>query len=661
MLLDPTDHQLHPKLQKLLVNVPRIAGLIILIIGMAVLGGWMVNILLIQLIDKDLIPMAPATAIGFVLTGTIIILKRLHSSHKFLKISISVIAIFQLLVLTHVLSRYILKEFLQLEMEDWESLLVIARISAQGFIVGRMSPLTALIFFILIGGFLLSFSSKSFIFKISQIIYLIIFTISLMLIVGYLYGSPLLYGSSIVPVALSTSIAFLIASTGLLFDGPGSLFYRVSVGQSLYYRLIRHIIPFTITIIILSGMVQVRGYEVIGHKYMVLASALIAIFTATVLPLIIAVIARRVDRIEKVTRMRLESNEQKYRRLVELSPDGIAIHQDGKIVFANPAAFSLMGYQKKEEVIGKNAIVFVHPDYQEMALNRIKKALSGGGKQEFINEKFIRKDGSILDVEVAAIPIDYEGKPAMQVIFRDISMLKKEQEDLRELNATKDRFISILAHDLRNPFHGILGLSEVLTTEYDTLSDDERIKIIAKIRNSLLTNYKLINNLMEWAQINAGHVPITPSSHDLSELTEEALSMFVANAEQKEITIINNVNEGCKVYADRESILIILRNLISNAIKFTLRGGEILIESLASKDYVTVCVSDNGIGMDKSIRDKLFRIDHNVTRPGTFQEKGTGLGLILTRELVVKNKGNIWVESETDQGAKFCFTLPVKG
>jgi len=114
MLLDPTDHQLHPKLQKLLVNVPRIAGLIILIIGMAVLGGWMVNILLIQLIDKDLIPMAPATAIGFVLTGTIIILKRLHSSHKFLKISISVIAIFQLLVLTHVLSRYILKEFLQL-------------------------------------------------------------------------------------------------------------------------------------------------------------------------------------------------------------------------------------------------------------------------------------------------------------------------------------------------------------------------------------------------------------------------------------------------------------------------------------------------------------------------------------------------------------------
>lgn len=236
--------------------------------------------------------------------------------------------------------------------------------------------------------------------------------------------------------------------------------------------------------------------------------------------------------------------------------------------------------------------------------------------------------------------------------------LRKSEKELLTINATKDKFFSIIAHDLKNPFNALLSFSEMLHKNLKIFKKDEikaYVEIIHKATNNL---FRLLENLLQWSSTQTGEIEYRPEQFDLNSLTMNIIQIMGIHAEKKGISIINSLPENASVYGDKNLISTVIRNLISNAVKFTRENGQIRIEGIVKKDEIEVAVIDNGIGINKLDIDKLFRLDCNVTTIGTSEERGSGLGLILCKEFVEKNGGRIWVESEIDIGSSFKFTIP---
>ncbi len=237
--------------------------------------------------------------------------------------------------------------------------------------------------------------------------------------------------------------------------------------------------------------------------------------------------------------------------------------------------------------------------------------------------------------------------------------ISKQNKALVESNAEKDKFFSIIAHDLTNPFNTILGFSDLLIDrvkekDYDNI--DEYAKIINQSSNSAMD---LLRNLMDWSRAHTGRMEFKPGDIDLNELIRESESLFAGALLQKKIYLTLKLPEDTVVYADKNMIRTILRNLISNAIKFTHTNGRIVISVIKNKQEYLISVSDNGVGIPKKSLDNLFSIDQNKSTRGTQDESGTGLGLILCKELIKKHNGRIWVESEPGRGSIFYFSLPI--
>ncbi len=237
--------------------------------------------------------------------------------------------------------------------------------------------------------------------------------------------------------------------------------------------------------------------------------------------------------------------------------------------------------------------------------------------------------------------------------------LKQQAGELKDLNRNKDRFFSIIAHDLRSPFTALLGLSQMLAGSIDEFEKDEIAEIASSLNNSATNIYKLIENLLNWARIQLGSFSVVPRRFELFPPVSNTLDVLNEPAKQKNIKLINRIKKNVFVYADENSVQMIVRNLTNNAIKFTPENGEIRVSGAKHGDFYRITVSDNGIGMPKSILDNLFDIGKKVSRSGTNNEPGTGLGLILVKELVEKNGGTIKVKSEEGKGSKFIFTLPL--
>jgi ligand-binding sensor domain-containing protein/signal transduction histidine kinase len=239
---------------------------------------------------------------------------------------------------------------------------------------------------------------------------------------------------------------------------------------------------------------------------------------------------------------------------------------------------------------------------------------------------------------------------------------KKELEEanlhLNELNSTKDKFFSIIAHDLKNPFNTVLGFSELLKIKYNTLSEAKKIKYTEIIYDSSKNIYSLLENLLQWARTQTNKIEFEPTNFKLKDLVEQNIILLKENLTNKKITLRQKITNSCNVYADRNMINAVLRNLLTNAIKFTNIEGDIVISSTEKDGYIEVSIKDTGIGMSKGEISQLFRVDANFSRSGTDGETGTGLGLILCKEFIVKNGGNIWVESTPGKGSRFLFTLP---
>ena len=249
----------------------------------------------------------------------------------------------------------------------------------------------------------------------------------------------------------------------------------------------------------------------------------------------------------------------------------------------------------------------------------------------------------------------------VEMLAEKTVQLDEKNSQLQEANASKDRFFSIISHDLRAPFVGLLGLTQLITDEFDTYEREQLKSIMLKLRKSSESMYALLENLLTWSRIQRGLIEHQPLPLDLQDLVKKNFYLLHSNAGQKQITLSHTIPDQIRVYADEKMVDTVLRNLLSNALKFTYCGGNVHVSVMEeSDDMLSIAVTDTGIGMNEENLAKLFRIDAKFTRTGTADEHGTGLGLILCKEFVERNGGRIEVESEVEKGTTFRFTLPRK-
>jgi PAS domain S-box-containing protein len=238
--------------------------------------------------------------------------------------------------------------------------------------------------------------------------------------------------------------------------------------------------------------------------------------------------------------------------------------------------------------------------------------------------------------------------------------LVETDANLHKLLLNNDMLLSIIAHDLRSPFNGIIGFSNVLVEEINDLKPEEIKEYSQIINESARNTLTLLDNLLVWARTKAGLVGFNRERLELTSILKEITNVLKLNAAIKNISLNHLSIDGIMVFADRNMLETIIRNLISNAIKFTNPGGRIDINAVQNADYVEVSIADNGVGMSEETCKKLFLVSTNMTSKGTVGEKGSGLGLLLCKEFVDKHGGKIWAESHEGLGSTFHFTIPAK-
>lgn len=236
--------------------------------------------------------------------------------------------------------------------------------------------------------------------------------------------------------------------------------------------------------------------------------------------------------------------------------------------------------------------------------------------------------------------------------------LKKYSEELEVLNATKDKFFSIIAHDLKSPFNTFLGITDILVEDIDILDREQIKSFVLDISRSAQNQFKLLENLLAWAQMQRGLMKFEPIALEINTVINDVFQLYLDNAMEKDIKLINETPIGRTIMADHNMLYLLLRNLVYNAIKFTKPGGEIRVGETEKGRFSEIYVADNGVGIDPSSLSKMFKIESQSTTLGTAHEKGTGLGLVLCNDMVKKNGGTIRVTSELGVGTTFYFTIP---
>lgn len=264
------------------------------------------------------------------------------------------------------------------------------------------------------------------------------------------------------------------------------------------------------------------------------------------------------------------------------------------------------------------------------------------------------KEKLLFDLQVSK---DMLEQNAEELAVLNLKLLDSER-NLREVNEGKDKFFSILSHDLRSPFNGFAGLTYLLANEIDTLSKEEIVSFANNINDSAQALLQLIDDLFNWTLIESGKMSYVPAKIELKYVIDESFLLLKNNAAQKEITLTNNIPPNTFAFADPHMVLSVIQNLIANSIKFTRAKGSVNVDYSTVEDFIEVTVSDNGIGIDEENIKRLFKVDSIYSSRGTENEKGTGLGLILCKELVEKNWGKIWIESKPNEGTKITFSLP---
>jgi len=268
-------------------------------------------------------------------------------------------------------------------------------------------------------------------------------------------------------------------------------------------------------------------------------------------------------------------------------------------------------------------------------------------------------DEQYIQLNISTIYDKHNRELGYVLLLSDVTIRQKTEQKLKELNATKDKFFSIIAHDLRNPLGSMASLVELATDNEINLSREDLAQILNDLKESSKSTYELLDNLLKWALSQKGEISCTPTPSNITDLINLNIQLFQANAMAKQLKLVNSTTKDIFALFDWEMINTVIRNLINNAIKYTGVNGTIEVSAIETDNYVTVSVKDTGFGMDEELIQKLFRIEEKLySKTGTSGEKGSGLGLILCREFIEKHNCKIWAESKLNQGSSFCFTLP---
>jgi signal transduction histidine kinase len=276
------------------------------------------------------------------------------------------------------------------------------------------------------------------------------------------------------------------------------------------------------------------------------------------------------------------------------------------------------------------------------------------------NPMEVKIGNSVFEISATEIPRNFPEEPGKILYFHDITFRKENEEKLKELNSAKDKLFSIIAHDLKNPLYGLIGLSEMLYEDFNVFDKDEMKKVVKDINDLSSSTYTMLENLLAWSRQQTGLIKYNPKEFDISSLIQKNILNASNQAMLKDIILVSAPMDKTTIVADENMIDTVLRNLISNAIKFTNSGGTVAVSLKITNNQAEVIVKDNGVGMSEDTLQKLFLLESDVKSHGTSGEKGTGLGLLLCKDFIERHKGTIIVESTPGKGTAFSFSIPVR-
>jgi PAS domain S-box-containing protein len=375
-------------------------------------------------------------------------------------------------------------------------------------------------------------------------------------------------------------------------------------------------------------------------------------------------IVRDVTSEKKAEKELLESNE-KYRTLVENTNEALYVLQDGIFKYANKMCCEILNVPDST-MIGMSMLEFINPEDRDKALTQHMKIMKGELGTSRKNFRIITRNGKELCADVNSVVIQWGGKIATLNFAIDITerklaetRLQLKNKELLIANSEKDKFFSIIAHDLRNPFNSFLGLTRLMVEDLPSMRLDEIQKMALTMRRSATDLSGLLENLLEWSCSQQGLLGYEPELLMLRSRIEDEMQPIMETAQSKGIEISLDINEDLVIYADSNMFGSIIRNLSGNAAKFTPKGGKISVSAIITDDRnIEISIIDSGIGMSPSMLERLFQIDSQINRKGTENEPSTGLGLYLCKDFVEKHGGKIWAKSAEEIGSVFYFTLP---
>ncbi|MFH1196233.1 MAG: ATP-binding protein [bacterium] len=392
---------------------------------------------------------------------------------------------------------------------------------------------------------------------------------------------------------------------------------------------------------------------------------------------------------------KLKESEQKFKKLVQFSRDIIAVlDAEGKVKYCSESVKNVLGY-RPAEIIGTNVFNRIHEEDCNPVWDNFLLIINNAGHSEIPEFRFKHKNGSWIYLEVMtnnlledelingivinAHDITEKTKISRELkenfvqlenkqelletktneLEKTISLLHVSENQLRELNTSKDKMMSIIAHDLRSPFNALLGFSDLLLEEFSQLDPETLHSYLSHINSSAKNIYDLMETLLQWAKLQGGKIELHPQPINLFMIVEKVTEVMSIALAKKEILLTNTIDHFLEIYSDPIMISSIFQNLLSNAIKFTKRCGYIKLSAESDEGFAIVSVEDTGVGLKNEQINLILDDLYNVSTNGTAEERGSGLGLRLCKEQIEKQGGKISIVSEIGRGTNITFTLPL--
>ncbi|MGE5400378.1 MAG: ATP-binding protein [Ignavibacteriales bacterium] len=376
----------------------------------------------------------------------------------------------------------------------------------------------------------------------------------------------------------------------------------------------------------------------------------------------------------------LRKSQFQFSQVWDKSADGMRITDENGVMVKVNEAFCMMTGKTKNELEGHVYSVIYKTNDQEAGLRIYKERFSTRSVGPHYESEVTLWNGRKAWFGVSSSFLEFENRPPLLLlIFRDVTEKKNAENalkeyateleatnrklaeseiKLKELNTSKDKFFSIISHDLRSPFNSLLGITSYLMSDSDRLNKGEIKELSQNLYASTNNIYNLLEGLLQWSRLQDGRIEYNPKELSLHDLISGTITLLSDNASIKNIKIEDYTDREARILADENMITSVFRNLISNAIKFTREHGRIRLNASHKNGFWEIEISDNGVGIDPDILEKLFMKETNYTTLGTAAEKGSGLGLVICREFLELHGGRIFVESELNHGTTFRFTIP---